>query len=165
MKAAESGSRECFDFLAPISPVFARDCYGLSALEFAAKGYEPAMIGACLALGLPMLNPEGSTCLMVAGERGRAEMLVEIIGCEDAFEPGAKNETVFSMMADPRMAGDRDDFDQVLMALPVDARDKAARQALKEGYGWVVPKTSSGMESREIGQVAYKGKPGKKAGL
>lgn len=165
MCAAESGSLKCLAFLAPISPVFARDCYGLSALEFAAKGGEPRMIEACLRLGLRLRNPEGSTCLMLAGERGRARMLSEIIGREDAFEPGAMGETVFSMMADPRMAQDRDDFDQALAAMPIEKRDLAALRAIEEGYGWVVPKTVAGMEARELSFVASKGKPSRRAGL
>ena len=83
MCAAESGSMPCVEFLAPISNIFARDCYGLSALEFAAKTGSVEALRFFLDAGLPPDNPAGPSALSVAAERGRSEAVAFLLPLTD----------------------------------------------------------------------------------
>lgn len=98
MLAAEYGLMDNLAFLADQSDIHARDCFGLGALEFAAKGQSAEIIDYLLSLGLRATNPHGPNALMVAVSRRRSDLIEKLLPLSNIHErEPRKNQTALDM--------------------------------------------------------------------
>lgn len=98
MCAAESGQMDKLVFLIDRSDIHARDCFGLGALEFAAKGRSLETIDYLLSLGLSTSNPHGPNALMIAVTRHHHELSEKLLPLSNIHErEPSKGQTVLDI--------------------------------------------------------------------
>lgn len=133
MCAAEGGDMACVEFLLPLSDLRARDCYGLGPLEFAAKGRDPRVAEFFLAAGCPPNPPgDGANALMVAAERGRAEM-VELLLPISELRRGSDDKGWTSALSLAMENEEWECADLIAQASPLEEAREAHRQGLEQG--------------------------------